>query len=78
MLKSKITNIGDKTPTKYPYLGMIDKGLEASYIVLFNSPNTGMVIQADKDANWGLGNYANNWCEGDFTEFTGTIELGDF
>ena len=70
-----------KTPVakiKYPYLGKADGAVEKQFVVLFTSYKTGVVVQANYEANWPLGHTATRWAEDEcFTPFTGSITLSN-
>lgn len=65
MISSTISNngIANKQKRDYPYLGIFDD----KYIVLFNRPKCGMVVEIHSDhTDWKIGDYNEGWDENMF------------
>lgn len=64
---------------KYPYLGKFTfpNNEEMAYVVLFNKPQTGMVVSSNITGNeiMEVGNYSENWDENAFTYLPNDVDI---
>ena len=61
----------ETTTSKYPYIGVHDKT-----IVLFTEPNKGVKI-SNNDGYHTVGEYAEDWIEGNFRPITGSVTISN-